>query len=288
MQRLIVHCDSWCEFAQLYATDVSQGGMFIATDEAPEILTDVSIELKLPEGHDIALKASVVHVLDPEQAARENRSAGIGVQFIDLDPLRKRQIQQLVEFARWEGASNNPSATYASRLFEISASLPPSKVLEALPPAQPEAAGRAVSGDVSRHARRARTRSSDGIPDPTESSRRTDEQPLATPAPPKPTDPAQVKLGLSLLAHKEFTEAIGTFEEILKGNPGDLQVQAWLHIAKARLRLKDSDEAGALAHFRQVLAVDEDNREARKFVREYSAKKRLNALPFGRYFVKKS
>lgn len=321
MHQLLVQCDTWSEFAQLYASDVSLGGMFIVTDEAPEILSEVSIELKLPEGHEIALTGSVVHVVDAEQAARENRSPGIGVQFIALDALRKRQIQQLVEFARWEGASNNPTATYASRLFEMSASLPPSKVLDELPPAkdddfgapiaraqpsasaQPDAPAhtdlssrpsrRTGGGNVSRRPRRADSGSVGAATEAVEASRRTGEQPTAeaaeaTATPPKPTDPAKVKLGVTLLARKNFAQAISTFEAILKDNPGDLLMQQWVHIANARLHLANKDEASALEHYQKALAVDESNHEARKFVREHSTRKRLNSLPFGRYFVKKS
>src|SRR5688500_5540743 len=133
-QQLLVQCESWAEFAQLYATDVSQGGLFILTDDPPEILSEIALSLKLPEGHEITLRARVVHVIDRETAARENREAGVGVQFIELDPVRKQQIHQLVEFARWEGSSQNPTSTLASRMFEAAASLPPSRVLDALPP----------------------------------------------------------------------------------------------------------------------------------------------------------
>ena len=41
---LLVQCESWAEFAELYATDVSQGGMFIATDEPPPILSEIGIK----------------------------------------------------------------------------------------------------------------------------------------------------------------------------------------------------------------------------------------------------
>ena len=112
---LLVECESWAEFAQLYATDVSQGGMFIATDELPPILSEIGIKIRLPEGHEIALRANVVHVLSIEQAARERRPPGVGVQFIDLDPVRRQQIYQLVEFARWEGTSGQSSGSYASQ-----------------------------------------------------------------------------------------------------------------------------------------------------------------------------
>jgi uncharacterized protein (TIGR02266 family) len=287
-QQLLVRCSSWAEFAQVYATDVSQGGMFIATDEPPEILSEIALSLQLPEGHEINLRASVVHVLDPESAARENKQAGIGVQFIDLDAPRRKQIHQLVEFARWEGTSENPTSTLASRMFEMSASLPPSRVLDALPstPAAPAAAAPAATTPAARPeptaSRRPRPRTASGnVSPPAEES-----APAAT-APPKPTDPTKLKLGMTHLAHKHFEQAIKTFEGMVKDNPGDRLATQWLHIAQARLRLKRNDDAGAAEHYQKALDVGEDNHEARKFVREHSTKKRLTSLPFGRYFVKK-
>ena len=107
--------------------------MFILTERPLPILSEVEVALRLPEGHEVQLKATVVHVIDPEQAARENKQAGLGVQFTSLDPLRKHQIQQLVLFATEAGSGYDASATLASRMFEAAASLPPSRVLEALP-----------------------------------------------------------------------------------------------------------------------------------------------------------
>src|SRR3954453_21952644 len=103
-QELQVRCESWGEFAELYAADVSRGGMFIITDRPLPILSEVEVALRLPEGHEVQLKATVVHVIAPEQAARENKKAGLGVQFTNIDPLRKRQIQQLVLFAHEAGS----------------------------------------------------------------------------------------------------------------------------------------------------------------------------------------
>jgi uncharacterized protein (TIGR02266 family) len=317
-QDLLVQCDTWSDFAQLYASDVSQGGMFIVTVDPPPIFSEIQIVMHLPEGHEITLRGRIVHVIDSEQAARDGRSAGVGVQFIDLDPLRKHQIQQLVEFSRWEGAANNPSASYASHLFEVSASLPPSKVLEALPPAGDKPAtpdartplssarpgtrashhARANEAQAVRNSRRPGGEDTGG----NEASRRTGEREIAVPAqsvpaqpesaqisaaPPKPTDPVQLKLGMTHLAHKRFEEAVKTFEAMLKDNAGDRQARQWLHIAHARLRLKSNDDQGAAEHYQKALEAVEDNHEARKFVRDHHVKKRLTALPFGRYFVKK-
>jgi tetratricopeptide (TPR) repeat protein len=109
----------------------------------------------------------------------------------------------------------------------------------------------------------------------------------AASTPPKPSDPAKLKLGMTHLAHKHHDQAIKTFEQMLRDNPGDRMAQQWLQITHARLRLKANDEAGAAAFYQKALEAAEDNHEARKFVREFASKKRLSALPFGRYFVKK-
>jgi uncharacterized protein (TIGR02266 family) len=288
---LLVECESWVEFAEVYATDVSQGGMFIATDEPPPILSEIGIKIRLPEGHEIALRANVVHVLSAEQAAREGRPPGVGVQFVELDPMRRQQIYQLVEFARWEGTSGQPSSSYATHMFEVSASMPPSQVLRALPedqvgaPNPAEAAPRASSAAGAASMPPAKIRTKPSMRSPVgEGAHKADGPSM----PPKPSDPAKLKLGMTHLAHKHYDQAVKTFEQMLRDNAGDRTAQQWLQITHARARLKANDEEGAVAHYKKALEAAEDNHEARKFVRAFASKKRLSAIPFGRYFVKKS
>jgi tetratricopeptide (TPR) repeat protein len=126
-------------------------------------------------------------------------------------------------------------------------------------------------------------------------ARRTGEHPapsgapaVGTSAPPKATDPAKLKLGMQLIVRKDYERAIKVFDEILRDNAADRQAQQWLQIAHARFKLKNKDNEGAFAHYQKALEIDEENHEARKFVREHSTQKRLNSIPFGRYFVKKS
>jgi uncharacterized protein (TIGR02266 family) len=350
-QLLLVRCETWAEFAELYASDVSRGGMFIATDEPPPILSEIEVDMRLPEGHSVQLKATIVHVLGVEQATSEGKQAGVGVQFLNLNPQQKQQIVQLVEFARWEG--DNPNASFANRMFESSTSMPPSKVLDALPP-EPEAVSQASlrasassSQPAARNSARAAVpRSNQPAPRPSqraagagaeargesgaesgssrrpsspravttqppssESGQRTPSQaararradsgptqpvaedpaqaPPGPPPPPKPLDVVKLKLGMTHLVHKRIDQGIKTFAEILQESPGDKQATQWFHIAHARLRLKNNDDDGAAEHYQKALEVDENNHEARKFVREHHSKKRLNSLPFGRYFVKK-
>jgi uncharacterized protein (TIGR02266 family) len=347
-QGLSVRCEDWSEFAELYAADVSRGGMFILTERPLALLSEVDVALRLPEGHEMQLKATVVHVVSAEQAAIEHKRAGVGVQFIGLDAVRKQQIRQLTEFARENSAGSPASATYASRLFETSASLPPSKVLEALPPpptgavtmpsqralrasGQPIASPSQRAGATSQSpagssdraaARRTGERSLPPLSRPSDTptekrmTRRTGEQLLPQPVsslppalsagatgeqpaaqdaaeetpppvPLTPADPKKLKLAMTHFAHRRWEQAIKSFEELVAETGGDPQARHWLHMSRAKLHLKNNDMDAAAEHYAKALETDESNHEARKFVREHSAKKRLSALPFGRYFMKK-
>ena len=97
-----MRCETWGEFVALYASDVSQGGMFVIMEDPPPVLSEVDVQLKLPEGHEIPLRARVVHVIEPEQATEAEREPGVGIEFIGLDTAKRAQIHQLIEFARWQ------------------------------------------------------------------------------------------------------------------------------------------------------------------------------------------
>ena len=330
---LVVRCESWGEFVERYASDISQGGLYIVTDEAPPILSEIDVVMQLPEGHEVQLRASVVHVIDGERAAHEGREPGVGVQFLNLDAASKAQIYQLVEYARWEGSSGG--ASLASRLFEVSPSLPPSKIMEALPvdvrsappvaprrPVAPAAAPPSASpaSPSNRAAPRSRPRMSKAptpvpgsvkAPTPVPGSVRAPTplpgsipaastppaangggeqaaQGASTPPQPSlPLDLEKLKLGMTHLVHKRFTQALAVFGELARDSHADPQPHVWLGLTHARIKLRDNDEAGAAECYRRVLVFDEAHHEARKFVRDFHAKRRLTALPFGRYFVKK-
>ena len=319
---LLVRCETWGEFVERYASDISQGGMYLVTEEAPEILSEVDVVLQLPEGHEVQLRASVVHVLDAERARVDGREPGVGVQFSGLDAAREAQLYQLVEYARWDGPTGG--ASLASRMFEVSASLPPSKIMEALPvdvrSAPPGAARGSSSSSSAVRAQTAavpatsaapsnRARAASGRPRSQASKAPTPvpgsvvpgshpaaaggdgeqaAQAEAVPQQPSlPLDLEKLKLGMTHLVHKRFAEALRVFGELAHDSHADPQGHTWLALTHARIKLRDNDEAAAAEHYRRVLTFDESHHEARKFVRDYHAKRRLTSLPFGRYFVKK-
>jgi uncharacterized protein (TIGR02266 family) len=313
-QALLVRCDTWGEFVALYATDVGQGGMFIVTEDPPPVLSEIDVQLKLPEGHEIPLRARVVHVIEPSQAAHMRRDPGVGIEFIGLDTAKRAQIHQLVEFARWQGTSHRPTASLASHMFEMSASAKPSEMMRSLPsgpaaqatpreaiPNAQTADGQTASSGVRRTssvpsnqaassnatsgAPRKRRRPSSGSMPAVNSIPASKEPPA--PPPPKPTDQNQLKIGMSHIAAKRFPDAQKHLKAMLDANPGDLEVTKWLQITIARKALTTNDEATARAAYEKVLTISEDVHEARKFVRELDQRKKLSALPFGRYFAKK-
>jgi hypothetical protein len=105
--------------------------------------------------------------------------------------------------------------------------------------------------------------------------------------PPKPTDVNRLKLVMNALNHKHFEDAARMAREMLADNPGDPQVLKWQAVCFARMALARGDGQGAAQYYEKVLHYEDNNREAREYVKTYARDKKLNALPFGRYFTKK-
>ncbi len=333
---LLVRCDSWLDFVELYAADIGQGGMFIVTNEPPPILSVIDIRMQLPEAMEIPLRARVVHVVEKEQAA-ENKPAGVGVEFVDLDPERKRQIFHLLEFARWQGATGDPNASLQRTMAELSRSRPPQQIGDVLPvksegsvsknprkitldgtekhvrPGDPASASKnprkitldgtekAVRAGDSKNPRKITLDGTDkavrapaaaasrppGEPAKATDAKATDAKATdAKPAGP-PADPALLKSIMTHFAHKRYDVALKEAAGILASNPNEAQALKWQALCKARQAIAAKNEAEAAQHYEKALTHDESLREARDFVRNFHRDKRLNALPFGRYFMKK-
>lgn len=326
---LQVRCDSWGDFVQLYAGDVSQGGMFIITDEPHEILSEIDVRLTLPESHQIQLRGRVVHVMTPEMAEAEGRKPGVGVEFKNITAEMKQQIMQLIEYARWEGSGGDPKASFASRMFETADHKPVADVLKTVssapgaesaatasnPPA-PRTTGRmqraerregeistklprsenSVAGKLPRSensiaAKLPRSENSIAakLPSNPEASQagQLPSNPDMSLAGAFPSDPLRLKEAMQHIAHKRFDLAVKVLQAMLADSPQDVNAKKWLFLCQARDLMRKNDTKGAIQAYEQVLAVDENNHEAREAVRTFHRNKRLSSLPFGRYFVKK-
>jgi uncharacterized protein (TIGR02266 family) len=426
---LQIRCESWTEFVETYASDICRGGMFIRCEEAPEVLSEVELKLSLPDRVEVSLLARVVHVVPVDIATQTNRIPGMGVEFIHASPEQKRQILQLVEFAKTQQEGGDENTSFAHTLLQnepmhasevgarlsmmpessqrkasqtmaavqlndaersagdrqerpdasqvgvrtrplsapldrqpiprsptqpvgsptsrssahtpivrtptsplgatgrssvntpivrtptgpltgatgrSSASTPivrtptgPLTAAGARPNSAPIARGQSVPIDPSMFAsNRPREQaqsgpisgapnSPSGTPDPgtaTAQATTPSGQPLP---PPKPTDLNRLKIVLNSLAHKHFEDAAKQAREMLIDNPGDPQVLKWQAVCFARMALARNDQAAAAEQYEKVLRYEDNNREAREFVKTFNRDKKLGALPFGRYFVKK-
>jgi hypothetical protein len=138
---LDVTCGSWREFAELYANDIASGGMYVPHAAPQPLLSSIDVRLRLPEATEIVFAARVVQVLSVAHAEELGKTPGIALELIDLDDDRKRQIVHLVEFARWQGATDDPHTSFARTLLELSPALPPRELVSALSRAPAAAAG---------------------------------------------------------------------------------------------------------------------------------------------------
>ena len=79
-----------------WATDISQGGMFINTRTPLAVGTDVRILIQLPMIESpIGLNGKVTRVVRIESKA--GAVPGMGIQFTDIDPSKRQQLEDLVK-----------------------------------------------------------------------------------------------------------------------------------------------------------------------------------------------
>jgi serine/threonine-protein kinase len=82
-------------FGTLTCTDISRGGMFLASDGVlPALFSKLKISLENGAG---ALMGEVVRHVTPEQAKAWGMSAGFGLQFVDLTPVLRDTVTRLIQ-----------------------------------------------------------------------------------------------------------------------------------------------------------------------------------------------
>ncbi len=85
------------QFALAYGTEISTGGMFLATNEPLPPGRELHVRLVLPETlTEITVKARVVHCRTLEQADASGLPAGMGVTFLALDAATRSRLEAFV------------------------------------------------------------------------------------------------------------------------------------------------------------------------------------------------
>jgi type IV pilus assembly protein PilZ len=87
------------DFVLEYAANISAGGVFVQTEQPPEIDTVVSVSLRLPGNADaVEAKALIVHRVSKEEAALTGAIPGMGVQFLDSSDQFRAAIDQAIDY----------------------------------------------------------------------------------------------------------------------------------------------------------------------------------------------
>ena len=86
------------DFVLEYAANISAGGVFVVTNDPPEMDAIVRVMMELPGGGpSVEAKAVVVHRVTPAEAKERSTAAGVGVQFVDADDLFRERIDRAIE-----------------------------------------------------------------------------------------------------------------------------------------------------------------------------------------------
>jgi len=92
-----LHCAEWAKAERLAMTNISRGGMFLATRKPVAADAQVKVTVVLPDGREVMLRGTVRHVRTPERSAATGEPPGIGVK---IDSEGRNELMALVEIAR--------------------------------------------------------------------------------------------------------------------------------------------------------------------------------------------
>jgi uncharacterized protein (TIGR02266 family) len=85
------------QLALAYGTEISTGGMFLATNEPLPAGRELRVRIVLPETMaEVTMRARVVHARSPAEADRAGLPAGMGVRFVDLDASTRARLEAFV------------------------------------------------------------------------------------------------------------------------------------------------------------------------------------------------
>ncbi|APR87233.1 putative two-component system response regulator [Minicystis rosea] len=85
------------QLALAYGTEISTGGMFLATNDPLPMGRELLVRLVLPETlTEITMRARVMHSRAPAEADAAGLPAGMGVSFVSLDAATRTKIERFV------------------------------------------------------------------------------------------------------------------------------------------------------------------------------------------------
>lgn len=89
-----LHSDT--NFFTGFSTNISEGGLFVATVQSAAIGTEIDLSFSLPSGESISVRGVVRWVREVNDKTPEI-FPGVGIQFVDLDPTAASTLQRFVQ-----------------------------------------------------------------------------------------------------------------------------------------------------------------------------------------------
>jgi type IV pilus assembly protein PilZ len=97
--RFAVRFGNVQDFVLEYAANISAGGVFVQTENPPELHSVVTVILELPDGgKPVEAKGLVVHRVSSQDAKARGTPGGMGVQFVDASDEFRERIDRAIEF----------------------------------------------------------------------------------------------------------------------------------------------------------------------------------------------
>jgi len=106
-QYFKVNIEDSDKLMELYTRDISRGGVYVVTNDAPALRSTINVKMYLYDIMEaVRVEGEVVHVLGPEKAKELGQEPGFGVQFTrffedDREILEKYILQLEKEGAEW-------------------------------------------------------------------------------------------------------------------------------------------------------------------------------------------
>ncbi len=88
-----IRCPSWSDYVNLYATNISKGGVFVASKLTAPVGEEVTVDLTLPTGAVVTLHAQVVH--------HDGEAPGMGLMFLEMEKETREALEAMLTVAKF-------------------------------------------------------------------------------------------------------------------------------------------------------------------------------------------
>src|SRR5215471_13865114 len=112
--RIGVACKEWAQVEKFVTANASRSGVFVRGQRAPEVGTQLTLTVELPDGSSLDLTGTVVHVVTAARAHERGGVAGFGVK---LSSTHEADLVLLESMAQAESGGEGERERTASQEF---------------------------------------------------------------------------------------------------------------------------------------------------------------------------